>query len=414
MCPVGTDSVPEGGASVPRRGGGGRKTVPYHACLADLPQRPPDAVRNRWHRLQKMYNLSDSQEGREALDLHLLSHGIDSDWTPCTPEEKIVHCVRGSDHGRSMWSAREDQIIADGVRRYGGKWRLIAQSLPGRSDSSVRNRWVRIRKEFENADSMQVKTDLLPELGTDEVDSNPPQVQAEGRIIDRQVGAPAYELAKFIWEQSEVRHNKKAKHIDHDYSIPHSEATGPTCAIQPSLPPSTQMDSSPKVSVAPYHPDLKRRASSTVNFKGHEIEQLVDVINGAMGEDDEIVPTPAFERTPTADGLVDDLYDMAEALYPEMKAARLNLDDTVLRFDVDEFSSLPLRKASGCLSGRSLSSGRSSSIETSSNRQEKPSKSNRRSSGWLPDTIDPLVAGMATLGLVSVAAIRLLHHTRSS
>ena len=41
----------------------------------------------------------------------------------------------GSAHGRSMWTAEEDGLIEEGVRRFGCKWRQIATALPGRSDS---------------------------------------------------------------------------------------------------------------------------------------------------------------------------------------------------------------------------------------------------------------------------------------
>jgi len=65
---------------------------------------------------------------------------------PLSPNAKR-ECIRGFDHGRAMWTASEDAIIAEGVRQFGCKWRQIAATLEGRSDSSVRNRWMRILKD---------------------------------------------------------------------------------------------------------------------------------------------------------------------------------------------------------------------------------------------------------------------------
>eukprot|EP00316_Scyphosphaera_apsteinii_P020395 CAMPEP_0119311312 /NCGR_PEP_ID=MMETSP1333-20130426/22038_1 /TAXON_ID=418940 /ORGANISM="Scyphosphaera apsteinii, Strain RCC1455" /LENGTH=366 /DNA_ID=CAMNT_0007315661 /DNA_START=68 /DNA_END=1168 /DNA_ORIENTATION=+ len=44
------------------------------------------------------------------------------------------------------WAPEEDQIILDMVNSEGPKWSRIVQRLPGRSVSSVRNRWQRIEK----------------------------------------------------------------------------------------------------------------------------------------------------------------------------------------------------------------------------------------------------------------------------
>jgi len=127
--------------------------------IADnLPGRTADAVRNRWHRLQRTHALSDTDEGRSALDGLLIAAGIDVDWCPpdiaegasvaAAPTSGAAEpCIRGSDHGRQMWTPEEDQIIRDGVARFGCKWRQIAALLSGRTDSSVRNRWMRLCRE---------------------------------------------------------------------------------------------------------------------------------------------------------------------------------------------------------------------------------------------------------------------------
>ena len=43
--------------------------------------------------------------------------------------------VTGATAAALRWSAEEDRLIEEGVRRFGCKWRQIATALPGRSDS---------------------------------------------------------------------------------------------------------------------------------------------------------------------------------------------------------------------------------------------------------------------------------------
>lgn len=129
----------------------------WNRIAAQLPGRTSDAVRNRWHRLQKTHSLGDSEEGRLALDALLLACGIEPDWAPPSDPREVKKvdavcvkgavCIKGADHGRAMWTSQEDTMIEEGVHRFGLKWRQIAASLPGRSDSSVRNRWMRLQKE---------------------------------------------------------------------------------------------------------------------------------------------------------------------------------------------------------------------------------------------------------------------------
>ena len=119
-------------------------------------------MRNRWHRLQKTHVLGNGEEGDAALDALLSASGVGGDGTvpgsvtsmalevaPIPEGEPVEDMERktGSAHGRSMWTAEEDRLIEEGVRRFGCKWRQIATALPGRSDSSIRNRWMRLQKE---------------------------------------------------------------------------------------------------------------------------------------------------------------------------------------------------------------------------------------------------------------------------
>lgn len=113
----------------------------WPAIAAHLPGRSPDAVRNRWHRLQKVY-LADL-ENSEAQRLVVASEAA----------VRAIVIPEPADRGRAPWTAEEDRIILEGVQRHGCKWRLIVAGLPGRSDSSARNRWLRLQKDRQESSS---------------------------------------------------------------------------------------------------------------------------------------------------------------------------------------------------------------------------------------------------------------------
>merc|ERR1712226_1773635 len=52
-----------------------------------------------------------------------------------------------ADRARAVWTEEEDELILEGVRIHGLKWRTIVEVLPGRSDSAARNRWLRLQKD---------------------------------------------------------------------------------------------------------------------------------------------------------------------------------------------------------------------------------------------------------------------------
>lgn len=137
----------------------------WQAVADRLPGRTADAVRNRWHRLQKRGSFAGIAAG-ETLDQMALTTavpgggldgsvgGADDGSAPSGLSSQAlaladlgvggVATVTGSDHGRAKWSAEEDGMILRGVRTLGCRWREIAALLPGRSDSSIRNRWHRM------------------------------------------------------------------------------------------------------------------------------------------------------------------------------------------------------------------------------------------------------------------------------
>lgn len=126
----------------------------WDAIAAKLPGRTSDAVRNRCFRLQKQHPIATSEEGVHALDgLLLATHGIEPPAAPADSGAAAAggkapaRASHGEQHQRHAWSADEDRIIVEGVQRLGCKWREIAKFLPGRTDSSIRNRWMRLQKE---------------------------------------------------------------------------------------------------------------------------------------------------------------------------------------------------------------------------------------------------------------------------
>lgn len=112
----------------------------WEQIAAHLPERTEDAVRNRWHRLRKQHAAG------QALPT-ILSTASEAASETAIKEVEQMLCEPSDRSARLPWTAKEDLIIAEGVKAYGCKWRLIAAQLPGRSDSSARNRWLRLCKE---------------------------------------------------------------------------------------------------------------------------------------------------------------------------------------------------------------------------------------------------------------------------
>jgi len=98
--------------------------------------RTDDAVRNRWHRLQR-------KQVKKA---------------PRVKEEPDKH--------GDMWTPDEDMVIDHAVRVQGLRWKAVAAALPGRSDSGCRNRWVRSQQQLLTSMGLPAKgaTDVFTAL----------------------------------------------------------------------------------------------------------------------------------------------------------------------------------------------------------------------------------------------------------
>jgi len=170
----------------------------WPCVAARLPGRTADAVRNRWHRLRhqrsivsspscreiaspsfpsaemappppsRMVSRDDSSEATLSVASHIpavhqtlnnasspiLRIALPASETQPSPQLGVIETAGAVEsgrmpatgvHARACWTAHEDEMIIEGVRKFGCKWRQIAASLPRRSDSSVRNRWVRLQ-----------------------------------------------------------------------------------------------------------------------------------------------------------------------------------------------------------------------------------------------------------------------------
>eukprot|EP00967_Tisochrysis_lutea_P097388 scaffold143022_cov28-Tisochrysis_lutea.AAC.2 len=134
--------------------------------------RTDDAVRNRWHRLQRKQQkkarraqANSDQDG--AIFPPLVADGPDgpsSDTATIVLEKKHAESLPASSglpedtdkHG-DMWTEEEDRIIDYAVRFQGLRWKAVAAMLPGRTDSGCRNRWVRNQQRILSSMGMPAK-----------------------------------------------------------------------------------------------------------------------------------------------------------------------------------------------------------------------------------------------------------------
>lgn len=84
-----------------------------------LPGRTTAAVRNRWVRLSKQGDVTNSLRDRSSSECQ-------------------------SSQSRPTWTRAEDAAILDSVAEHGKQWQVIAQVMPGRSVTALRNRYKRL------------------------------------------------------------------------------------------------------------------------------------------------------------------------------------------------------------------------------------------------------------------------------
>ena len=69
--------------------------------------------------------------------------------------------AHAEDSGSVGWTAGEDGVLRAAVGEHGHRWQLVAESLPGRSARSSRDRWSRI-SQLESGDNANMSLVALP------------------------------------------------------------------------------------------------------------------------------------------------------------------------------------------------------------------------------------------------------------
>jgi len=128
-----------------------------------LPGRSDDAVRNRWNRLKEM-----ERKGPDACDA-APDELSESSGGAARPAAASTSCDgQREEEGagkteRVSWTTEEDAIVVNSVKAHGHKWSQISQSLPGRTDHAIRNRWQRLLKlENQARNGHAAKTKRFP------------------------------------------------------------------------------------------------------------------------------------------------------------------------------------------------------------------------------------------------------------
>jgi len=103
-------------------------------------RRSDDAVRNRWHRLQRRQ--PDSSSGSKVESTSQAS----KETMPAVERQASQQNKQGK-HG-DMWTEAEDILIDRCVRFEGLKWLAVAEQLPGRTESGCRQRWIRMQEKL--------------------------------------------------------------------------------------------------------------------------------------------------------------------------------------------------------------------------------------------------------------------------
>jgi hypothetical protein len=142
----------------------------WSVIASQIPNRTATQVASRW---EKCINPTltkgqfTSQEDQIIIDF-VNEHGT-TEWPKLvtllphrTPKQCRERWFNSLDPTvvKGPWTAEEDRSIFEGYVTHGPKWALIAQSIAGRSDNAIKNRWnASISKRMQISESGQ------PELG---------------------------------------------------------------------------------------------------------------------------------------------------------------------------------------------------------------------------------------------------------
>ena len=115
-----------------------------------IPGRTADSVRNRWRRIAPLVKSQVQIDTRRVVPLASRDAGN-------------LHAP-----GWVGFTSEEDRILMESVASFGAKWRKIAALLPGRSESSVRNRYARNIEAQAATDGQSTATSrkALPSVGS--------------------------------------------------------------------------------------------------------------------------------------------------------------------------------------------------------------------------------------------------------
>lgn len=123
----------------------------WNDLAAAFPGKTPQQISERWEKVldPKLVKGSWKRQEDEIIIQFVREKGV-HDWTKLSvllPGRIGKQCrERWHNHldpcvKTSPWTEEEDSILIEMVQTIGTKWVKIAESLPGRSDNSIKNRW---------------------------------------------------------------------------------------------------------------------------------------------------------------------------------------------------------------------------------------------------------------------------------
>lgn len=111
--------------------------------------------KHRWRKIDPAHNTASFSERESNFIIEQRAEGNSwSDISKClnnrTPEQVKFHFEKiDPSRKKSKWGPAEDEILVAAQSRYGNKWILISETLPGRSSNDVKNRWNQLARQNE-------------------------------------------------------------------------------------------------------------------------------------------------------------------------------------------------------------------------------------------------------------------------